>query len=225
MHAILLVVADSLPVLQAPAAPLSKLDILSKCAPIVSAIIAVLGVGFVSYQLVLVRRSHQTNTFLRIIDMARERHFSEHSNWVKYDMEDQIPYESLWGNKTTREHVTAVIHFFETLGILIERKYVNADLVFDQMGSWIEGVWHKLEHIIVTHRAKKKSPEYAENFDALARRYNEWASRHDAKLEKRPRLSGMAASGYYSVPRTTTSRASSPTDEANITSSTPSARE
>jgi hypothetical protein len=135
------------------------LEIASKCAPIVSALIALVGVIFVSYQIVLVRRSHQTNTFLKAVDMARDKNFAEAANWVKYRMDPSLTYDAARASEETWDKVSRVIHFFESLGILVERNFINRDLVFDQMGPWIAGTWGKLKPLILAHRAVNLYPD------------------------------------------------------------------
>src|ERR1039457_73712 len=177
-----------------------SLEIASKCAPIVSAFVALAGVVFISYQIVLVRRSHQTSTFLKILDMARDKNFAEAVNWVKYKMDTSINYDTARANDQAWSNISQVIHFFESLGILVQRNFINRDLVFDQMGTWIAGTWSKVKPLIVVHRATKGYPEYAENFEILVEKFDEWAKKNQAKKERRPRLGVTGAANYYGVP-------------------------
>jgi hypothetical protein len=194
-HSFILAVASG----QQPLPSVSELEIefFSRCAPIVSAAIAFAAACFVSYQIVLVRRAHQTNTFLKIMEMAREEHFKEASNWVKYTLNDTSSYQTLKPHAKNWDAISQVVHFFEALGILVNNNFISRALVFDQMGTWIAGSWIKLQPIIMAHRVERRSPEYAENFEILAEKYEKWAKAHPAKKERRPRHGTGHAPYYY----------------------------
>lgn len=174
-----------------------SLELASKCAPILSAFVAVLAALFISYQIVLVRRAHQTSTFLKVLDIARDKDFTEAANWVKYTMIPTLSYEQAKASQADWNRISEVVHFFESLGILVDRNFINRDLLFDQMGTWIAGTWGKLRPLISVHRAKHGYPDYAENFELLVDRFDKWTKKNRAKKERRPRLGVGGATNYY----------------------------
>jgi hypothetical protein len=85
------------------------------------------------------------------------------------------------------DYISTVIHYFEMCGVLIDNGRISPHLLYDQMGVWVAGTWAKLEPIIAAHRTAKSTPDYAENFEILARGFYEWAKNLPPKLEKRAR--------------------------------------
>jgi len=173
------------------------LDVAAPLAVILSAIAAIAAALFVSLQVAHMKRAREVDTFLRILDTGNCEPVCSAANWVKYEMKSDLSYENARADQEIWQRVSAVGHHFETLGILVERKYIARDLIFDQMGPWIAGSWAKLQHLVGAHRVKRHAPDYAENFELLARSYEEWAERHPAKLEKRARSSKQAIHDYY----------------------------
>ncbi len=131
------------------------LEIANKCAPIMSALVAITAVIFVSYQIVLIRRSNQTTAFLKLFEIAHNQEFAQAANFVKYELDPDISYSAARANQQTWGYISQVIHFFESIGILVQRNYICDELLFDQMGTWIAGTWSKVKPFIATHRATK----------------------------------------------------------------------
>jgi hypothetical protein len=65
------------------------------------------------------------------------------------------------------------------------------------MVSWIVGSWAKIRVIVAAHRAAKRAPQYAENFEILALGYDTWARHHPPKLDKRKRPSEDVLETFY----------------------------
>lgn len=173
------------------------LDLLAPAAVILSAIAAITAAIFVSLQVAHMKRSREVDTFLRILDTGNCEPVCSAANWVKYEMPSDFSYDQARADHTVWQRISAVEHHFETLGILVERGYIARDLIFDQMGPWIAGSWAKLQALIGAHRAAHHAPDYAENFELLARSYEDWAESHPAKLEQRARASKQAIQDYY----------------------------
>ena len=165
-----------------------------------STIIAALaGAGaafFVSLQVLHMKRSREVDTFLRLIEVANTEEFRRASQWVKSEITSKTTYEQS-GQKEYWANTSLIINYFEMVGNLVNRRYISRDLIYDQMGSWIIGMWSKLHIIIAAHRAAKESPQYAENFELLASGYDSWALRHSPKLEQRRRSSSEILQKFY----------------------------
>jgi hypothetical protein len=175
------------------------LDFIAPIAVILSAIAAAAAAIFISLQVAHMKRAREVDTFLRVLDIGNHEPVLLAANWVKYEMKSSLSYKNARSNQEIWQMISAMEHHFEMIGILVEQKYISRDLVFDQMGVWIAGSWSKLRSIISTHRAERQAPDYAENFEVLARSYEKWAQKHPAKLEKRDRASNDAVSGYYRI--------------------------
>ena len=172
---------------------------LQLAAYIATILAALTGMGtaiFVAYQLALMKRAREVDTFLRIIDAGNTDLVRSAANWLKHEMNSGMTYDEAIA-PANRERIAVVVHHFEMIGILVQHGYINGSLVYDQMGPWVVGSWGKLREIISTHRAKKRAPDYAENFEMLVSGYEQWSRLNPAKLEKRGRASHQALHEYY----------------------------
>jgi len=61
----------------------------------------------------------------------------------------------------------AVTAFFEQVGFLVEKKFVDLDVVDDRLGSHIISNWKKLEPWIMTLRKEKCGETFGEHFQNL----------------------------------------------------------
>jgi hypothetical protein len=155
---------------------------------------------FVALQISQMKRAGEVDAFLRVLDAGNREPVSSCAAWVKYQMPDDLSYEDARADHVVWDKIGHVEHHFETIGILVARNYISEDLIYDQMGPWITGSWAKLERLIAAHRAARRAPDYGENFEVLATRYEVWAADNPPKLEKRARASKEAAQNYYRVP-------------------------
>jgi hypothetical protein len=166
-------------------------------AVIVSAVATAAAALFTAWQVVQMRHSRMVDTFLNVYASANEDHMRAAATWVKYEMPAGLAYEAAIKERRAWDSISAVVHYFEMVGVLVLRRYISADLVYDQMGPWVAGTWEKLHSLVDGHRKAKKSPDYGENFELLAQGFYEWVKSNPPKLEKRPRLSQQHAERYY----------------------------
>jgi hypothetical protein len=159
-----------------------SLDLIESIAIIISALAATVAALFIARQIVLMKRSREVETFLQLIREAKSDKISESSTWIKNNLKDNPSYESLRSGPDSWAHMKNLNHFFEMVGILVIRKQISEDLVFDQMGSWVVEMWELQESAIRKRRAERNDNAYCENYEILARRYIEWAKKNPPKL-------------------------------------------
>jgi hypothetical protein len=174
-----------------------SLALLANASTIIAGIAAICAAVFVSLQVAHMKRSREVDTFLRVIEAGNTDALRGAGQWVKTRISPDTTYQQA-GEADYRENMSLLINYFEMVGILVHRRYLSTDLVYDQMGSWIVGSWGKLRVLIAAHRTARRSPQYAENFELLALGYDAWAKRHPPKLETRERPSGLALEEFYS---------------------------
>ena len=68
---------------------------------------------------------------------------------------------------------------FETIGILVNRGLLSADLIYD---AWGNLYWNKTESIVHGQREEWKMPRLNENLEVMAKGYKEWAEKNPPKL-------------------------------------------
>jgi hypothetical protein len=86
--------------------------------------------------------------------IENEFEFADHELKERQDFEaSDYPYE-----------VTA---FFEQVGFLVEKNFVDIDVIDDRLGSYIISNWRKLEPWILTLRKTKDDQTFGEHFERL----------------------------------------------------------
>lgn len=173
------------------------LDLVSSIAVILSATAGGLAAIFIARQVAHMKRSREVDTFLRLLAAGNDEKVRRAADWVKYEMPVPLRYEDAKCNPEIWTRLGTVFHHFEMIGVLVNHRYISADLVYDQMGPWIVGTWSKVEELISANRRAKRAPEYCENFELLVTGYDEWAKRIPAKLEKRGRVKEQDVRQYY----------------------------
>ncbi len=69
--------------------------------------------------------------------------------------------------------------FFEGLGVLVKRGFIDASLVDDMMSFFIIGYWQKFEPIFIEERKLWNSPDVAEYIEYLyGAVYEIWRQQH-----------------------------------------------
>ena len=67
-------------------------------------------------------------------------------------------FGQLHSNKPEQKAILAVINYFEGIGILVKRKLVDIDLVYEFWGTDINTIWEKLRPIVEGERQKWNYP-------------------------------------------------------------------
>jgi hypothetical protein len=105
--------------------------------------------------------------------------------------------EWFWGQfheNTIEEFTSKYVHgsreyqFFERFtskweltGLLVEKGFLNADLLFDRYGP-LQEEWNKCRPIIYVLREKWNEPRHRENFELLAELGRKWQEKHPPKV-------------------------------------------
>lgn len=176
---------------------MTNLDIISTLAVAASAVIAALAAIFVAKQVEHMKQSREIESFLKIIDSSNQPHLRAAAEWIKYDLDGSLPYESAFPDRDVWRKISDINHYFEMIGVLTDNHYISRHLIYDQMGPWIAGTWEKLCPIINSHRNAKNAPDYCENFELLAMGYKRWMTDNSPKLDKRPRANYSSIENYY----------------------------
>lgn len=177
------------------------LEVLSKLAPIASAITAIIAAIFVSRQIVNIRRNREVDTLFKLITLSDSESMRDSKDWLIYELHKFPSIQDIRTDKDAIKKFTHIVHLFETMGVLVNNRYVHESLVFDKYGLLIAGAWGRLQPLISAMRDESQSYEYAENFEVLAQRYDKWAKDNPEKIGKRERLRLREARNYLSYGR------------------------
>jgi len=167
---------------------------ISAVATAVSAAAIAVSVFFVFPQLRRLRLSQEVSVALALYNRSTSPEMLEAAGWVKSAMPSEFSYQDYLRHSDARRKLESLWYYFEFIGVLVNRGYVREELVFDQQGAFIAGIWDKTEHLIKVRRQDRQSPQYLENFELLAKRFVGWATKHPPKLAPREHRRAQA---YY----------------------------
>lgn len=116
------------------------------------------------------------DVLLKLVELAGSHSNQEARNWFLKSF-DAADYEEFAKNYPAGSieyaHVTALLGFYETIGVLVTNGLLNEDLCFD-LNFGLTQVWVKLGPI-VSGWQKATSPALWENAVWLAKRNEAWA--------------------------------------------------
>jgi hypothetical protein len=164
------------------------LDTLSKIAPIISAITAVIAAIFISRQIVNIRRNREVDSLSKIIALSDSQEMRAAKDWFIFELDTNQTVQQLKADREALKKLSFIVHLFETMGVLVNNGYISEKLIFDKYGLLIIGTWGRLEPLIVALRLDSGGYEYAENFELLVSRYDRWASKQPLKVNRGERL-------------------------------------
>lgn len=143
----------------------------STLSVVVAAASVLVGVLFALMQLRDFVRTRQTDLVMRLYSTYGSREFQE--AWVetlRLEFKDYNDYLRKYGAtspKPVYTSVNMVANFFEGIGILLRRRFVDIDLVDDLFSSDIMITWHKMKPIVEGWRRQFNRPQMSEWFEYL----------------------------------------------------------
>jgi uncharacterized protein DUF4760 len=161
---------------------MDRLSVIAAFAAAISAIAVAITVILLLLQLKRMRLAQEVTVVLGLYDRSTSSEMLEAATWVKTAMPDDIEYDDYCRDTVTRSRLERLWYYFEFLGVLVNRGYVSEEMVFDQQGAFIAGIWDKTCHLIKARREDRQSPQYMENFEILTNRFRFWASQNEPKL-------------------------------------------
>ena len=151
-------------------------------ATAVSALAVAVSVVFVFFQLRGLRLSQEVTVALTLYDRSTSPEILNAASWMKTQIPTHFTYQNYLNTPDTRKKLERLWYYFEFVGVLVNRGYVSEDLIFDQQGAFIAGIWDRTQELINARRLDRKSPQYMENFEILRDQFIEWAAVHRPKL-------------------------------------------
>jgi hypothetical protein len=132
-----------------------------------------LGTVFVLMQLKHMEMHRNVEISLKLFEWAENERLRKALRWI----EDEFHFED-YDNYKAQEQVSheigeyayEVTAFFEQVGFLVEKKFVDLDVVDDRLGSRIVSVWNKLDPWIKTVREQAGDKTFGEHFEKLYER-------------------------------------------------------
>jgi hypothetical protein len=161
---------------------MDRINFIAALAAAISAFAVAISVILLLIQLRRMRFSQEVTVALGLYDRSTSSEMLQAATWVKTKMPNDLDYQAFQQDPDTRSNLERLWYYFEFLGVLVNRGYVSQDMIFDQQGAFIAGIWDKTQHLIKARRQDRNSPQYMENFEMLTNRFRYWAGDNQPKL-------------------------------------------
>lgn len=139
-------------------------------AIIITAILTGLGVVFVLFELRHMSKHRDLEITLKLFEWAENESLRKAFRWVdkefafesfeKYNREVSKVFE-------VNDYPYQVESYFEEVGFLVNKRFVDIDLIVDRFGGYIISNWQKLEPWILAMRKEKADETFGEHFEML----------------------------------------------------------
>lgn len=107
---------------------------------------------------------------MKLFEWAETDRLRKAFRWMdrKYTFKNYADFKLLEEKDVeTIEYPSEVTSFFEQVGFLVEKKFVDLDVVVDRLGHYVVLNWRKLEPWVMAMRQEKRDPTYGEHFHRL----------------------------------------------------------
>jgi hypothetical protein len=134
---------------------------------------AVAGIGasvFILIQLWHMDKHRDLEISMKLFDWAETEELRRAFRWVEteFQFEDFEKYKKeVEENFEIADYPFRVEAFFEEVGFLIFKKFVDIDVIVDRLGSYIISNWKKLEPWIIAVRKERGDKTFGEHFQRL----------------------------------------------------------
>jgi len=140
---------------------------------VVSAVAGLLLAVFAVVQLRHMEKHRNVEVSMRLFEWAEDERLRRAFRWVEeeFRFEDYGRYVAeVKSNFEVSDYPFEVEAFFEEVGFLVEKHFVDLDVIDDRLGSYIVSNWKKLEPWIMAFRKEKGDESFGEHFQKLYER-------------------------------------------------------
>jgi hypothetical protein len=177
---------------------MDRLNVIVALSAAISAMAVAISLILLLVQLRRMRFTQEVTIALGLYDRSTSSEMLEAASWVKTTTLNDLRYEEFQSDSNVRNRLERLWYYFEFLGVLVNRGYVSEDMIFDQQGAFVAGIWDKTQHLVIARRKDRQSPQYMENFEILVSRFRFWADENKSKLSGDKRKSEAYYTGEIS---------------------------
>lgn len=137
---------------------------------ILSALAAVSATVFILLQLRHMDKHRDLEISMKLFEWAETDRLRKAFRWVEneFQFEDFQKYKSeVEANPEVSDYPYQVEAFFEEVGFLVYKRFVDLDLIVDRLGAYVISNWKKLEPWILALRKERGDRTFGEHFQAL----------------------------------------------------------
>jgi hypothetical protein len=137
---------------------------------IVSAVAGISATVFILLQLRHMDKHRDLEISMKLFEWAETERLRKAFIWVEreFQFEDYEKYKrEVEKNFEVSDFPYQVEAFFEEVGFLVDKKFVDIDVIVDRLGSYIISNWKKLEPWIFAMRKERGDQTFGEHFQKL----------------------------------------------------------
>jgi hypothetical protein len=153
------------------------MDDLTAISSIVATVSIVIGVIFTLFELRHLHKTRKTEIIMKIYDRFSSRELVEAINKV-----GSITFENFddYRKKYGFTEVAEIAVLFEGLGVLLEQKLIDIDLVNDLFGPTLDLLWERMQPVIVAMRKGLNQPYFFSHYEYLVNSLNTYRKKVSA---------------------------------------------
>jgi hypothetical protein len=143
---------------------------LTEWTAVLSALAGVSATVFILLQLRHMDRHRDLEISMKLFDWAETEGLRKAFRWVEteFQFEDFERYKAeVEKNFEASDYPYRVEAFFEEVGFLVNKKFVDIDVIVDRLGGYIVSNWKKLEPWILVMRKERDDKTFGEHFQKL----------------------------------------------------------
>jgi hypothetical protein len=147
---------------------------------IATAVAGISATAFILLQLRHMEKHRNLEISMTLFEWAESDRLRKAFRWIeqKFQFEDYEKYKAQERNDIgASDYPYEVAAFFEQVGFLVDRKFVDLDVVVDRLGSYVISNWKKLEPWITALRKEKSDKTFGEHFQRLYQKTIEYMKR------------------------------------------------
>jgi len=137
---------------------------------IVSAVAGISAAVFILIQLWHMDKHRDLEISIKLFEWAETDRLRKAFKWVEteFQFEDYEKYNAeVERDSEVSDFPYQVEAFFEEVGFLVNKKFVEIDVIVDRLGSYIVLNWKKLEPWILAIRKEREDRTFGEHFQKL----------------------------------------------------------
>jgi hypothetical protein len=137
---------------------------------IVSAVAGISAAVFILLELRHMDKHRDLEISIKLFEWAETERLRKAFKWVEreFQFEDYEKYKrEVEKNFEISDFPYQVEAFFEEVGFLVDKKFVDIDVIVDRLGSYIISNWKKLEPWIFAIRKERGDQTFGEHFQKL----------------------------------------------------------
>ena len=140
---------------------------------VISSIAGILAAIFIVLQLVHMDKHRNLEISMRLFEWAETERLRKAFRWVEseFKFEDYEKYKKEFEEDSdVSDYPYQVEAFFEEVGFLVYKGFVDIDVIVDRLGAYILSNWKKLEPWILAMRKERSDATFGEHFERLYKR-------------------------------------------------------